>query len=61
MRRATVLAAAALLLELGRPTFGAGNVYVDLAAAQRAFHHRANLTSAARDGRYEAKMEKIAV
>jgi len=33
----------------------------NLAAAQRAFQHRAQLTSAARDGRYEAKMEKIAV
>ena len=33
----------------------------NVAAAQRAFHHRAKLTGAARDGRYEAKMEKIAV
>jgi fructose-bisphosphate aldolase class I len=33
----------------------------NVAAAQRAFHHRARLTSAARDGRYETKMEKIAV
>jgi fructose-bisphosphate aldolase class I len=33
----------------------------NLAAAQRAFHHRAKLTSAARDGRYEPKMEKILV
>ena len=33
----------------------------NVAAAQRAFHHRAKLSGAARDGRYEAKMEKIAV
>jgi fructose-bisphosphate aldolase class I len=33
----------------------------NVAAAQRAFHHRARLTSAARDGRYEAKMEKMVV
>jgi fructose-bisphosphate aldolase class I len=33
----------------------------NVAAAQRAFAHRARLTSAARDGRYEVKMEKIAV
>ena len=30
-------------------------------AAQRAFHHRAQLNSAARHGRYEPKMEKVAV
>jgi fructose-bisphosphate aldolase class I len=33
----------------------------NVAAAQRAFAHRARLTSAARDGRYEAKMEKMVV
>jgi fructose-bisphosphate aldolase class I len=31
----------------------------NVAAAQRAFHHRAELASAARDGRYEAKMETL--
>ena len=56
--------AAQLLLRSRAPGFGARGVEgqaANVAAAQRAFHHRAKLTSAARDGRYEAKMEKIAV
>jgi fructose-bisphosphate aldolase class I len=36
-------------------------VAANVGAGQRAFAHRARLTSAARDGRYEAKMEKVAV
>ncbi len=47
------LQASALAVWKGKPA--------NVAAAQRAFSHRAKLTSAARDGRYEAKMEKIAV
>jgi fructose-bisphosphate aldolase, class I len=33
----------------------------NVGAAQAAFHHRARLASAARNGQYDARMEKIAV
>lgn len=49
---ARALQASALAAWRGRPE--------NLAAAQRAFHHRARLNGAARDGRYTPEMERTA-